>query len=55
MPKPRSARLQELGAVLQVVQPSEHVLVLNETEGNEFCLLSWTIVGSEWPLPRPMQ
>ncbi len=34
------ARLQELGAVLQVMQPSEHVLVLNDPEGNEFCLLS---------------
>ena len=34
------ARLQELGAVVQVVQPSEQVLVRNDPEGNEFCLLS---------------
>ena len=32
-------RLQELGAVLEDVQPNEHVLVLQDPEGNEFCLI----------------
>ena len=32
-------RLQALGAVLEDVQPNEHVLVLQDPEGNEFCLI----------------
>lgn len=33
------ARLQELGAVLDDVQPNDHVFVLKDPQGNEFCVL----------------
>ena len=33
------ARLQELGAVVGEVQSSEHVVLLQDPEGNEFCVL----------------
>lgn len=37
-PKQELKRLSDLGATVAAEQPSEHVFVLSDPEGNEFCL-----------------